>query len=159
MRRKPWPAVPVLVLGTMLAVPVLAAQLQAEAVHLTDLARVADTVVLTRCDTGASAWTGDPPIIVTRHQCRVARVFRGQPAEAVTVQVLGGRVGDVSMAASAGGALTADADMVLLLQRSEFGPYYVITGGASGALVVSGGPAHPAVAGMTLDEFARLVRP
>ncbi len=159
MHHKPWLVVAVVLLGTALAAPALAGQLRADAVRLAELAQAADAVVLTRCAAGTSAWTGDPPIIVTRHQCRVTRVFRGQPAETVSVQVLGGRLGDQSMAASAGGAVTVDADMVLLLRRSEFGPYYIITGGASGALVVSGGPAHPAVAGMPLDEFARRVSP
>ncbi len=139
--------------------PVWAGQLRPDAVRLKNLLDAADTVVLTRCDAGTSTWSGSPPIIITEHRCHVSQVFKGESADAISVHVLGGQVGDVGMAASAGGGVSADIDMVLLLQRSQFGAYYVIAGGASGAMRVSGGPQHPTVAGMTLDDFARLAKP
>jgi hypothetical protein len=121
------------------------------------LARTADAVVLTSCDDGVSQWTGDPAIIVTRHQCRVEQAFKGRPGDSVTVQVLGGRVGDVTMDASAGSSVPAGVDAVLLLRRSHFGNYYVIAGGAAGVLPVTGARERRTVSGMSLDAFSRLV--
>jgi hypothetical protein len=121
------------------------------------LVRSADAVALSRCDRGTSSWSGDPPIIVTRQQCRIARAFKGQPAEQISVQTLGGQVGDVSMSASVGAAIAPDTDAVLLLRRSEFGAYYVVNGGAAGALPVAGGYATPTIDGRSFDDFARWV--
>ncbi len=154
-----WPFAAVLLLGAAHIAPVWAGQMRPDAARLSELLNVADTVVLTRCDPGTSTWTGDPPIIVTEHRCHVSRVFKGQPADSISIHVLGGQVGDVGMAASAGGDVSAAAEMVLLLQHSRFGAYYVITGGASGAIRVSGSPENPTAAGMPLDDFARLVKP
>jgi len=130
---------------------------QQHVADLSALVRSADAVVLSRCDTPTSSWTGDPPIIVTRHACRIEQTFKGDAGAAVTVQTLGGRVGDVTMSASAGATLTAGTDFVLLLQRSTFGDYYVVAGGADGALPVSGAYAQRVVSGMSLDNFARWV--
>lgn len=154
-----WPFALVLLLGAAHVVAAWAGQVRPDTVRLKDLLNVADAVVLTRCDPGTSAWTGDPPIIVTEHRCHVSRVFKGDPADSISIHVLGGQVGDVGMAASAGGGVSTDADMVLLLQRSQFGPYYVIAGGARGVMRVSGSPERPTVAGLTLDDFARLAKP
>jgi hypothetical protein len=125
---------------------------------LASLVRNAEAVVLARCDPSASEWDGDPPIIVTRHHCRIEQAFKGDPGTTVTVQTLGGRVGDVTMTASAGATLAGDAAFVLLLQRSAFGDYFVVAGGADGALRVSGAYAQRAVAGMPLETFGRWVR-
>jgi hypothetical protein len=123
------------------------------------LAQTADAIVLTSCDDGASRWTGDPPIIVTRHQCRVERAFKGQPGDTISVQVLGGRVGDVTMNASTGLSVGPGVDAVLLLRRSEFGPYYVIAGGSAGVLPVTGARERRSVQGMSLEAFGHWVTP
>ena len=122
------------------------------------LARAADAVVLGRCEVGTSAWEGTPSIIITRHQCSVERTFKGAPENQITVAVLGGRVGDVSMGASAGARITPATDSVMLLQRSAFGPYYVVTGGTAGLLPVVTVGSERTVRGMSLDAFAHAVQ-
>jgi hypothetical protein len=149
-----------LVILVMLAAlpPVSAAgPIQRQTVGVSRLARTADAIVLTSCDSDGAAWSGDPPIIVTRYRCRVERAFKGQAADPVMVQVLGGRMGKVSMDASAGAKLTPGTSMVLMLRRSQFGPYYVVAGGTSGALPVTGPLGKRRVRGMALDDFARWV--
>ncbi|HUI27681.1 MAG TPA: hypothetical protein VL403_16480 [Candidatus Kryptonia bacterium] len=120
------------------------------------LARSADTIVLCACDAGVSSWNDTPRIIVTRHQCRVEQAFKGQPADMITVQVLGGRVGDVAMGSSATVSLAPGGDVVLMLRHSQFGPYHVVAGGADGVLPVSPAPQRT-VRGMSLPDFARWV--
>ena len=120
------------------------------------LVRDADAVVLCACDAGVSSWNDSPHIIVTRHSCRVEQAFKGQPADTVTVQVLGGRVGDVTMGSSASVSLASGADVVLMLRRSQFGAYQVIAGGSDGVLPVSKTPQRT-VRGMSLPDFARWV--
>ena len=144
--------------GTLLVLLVHPARgQQARLAAVADLARAADAIVLTTCDAGESRWTGEPPIIVTAHQCRVERAFKGQPEQVVTVQVLGGTVGTAGMASSASVSLAAGADTVLLLRRSQFGNYYVISGGAGGALPVVRRAQQRTVRGMSLDDFGRWV--
>jgi hypothetical protein len=121
------------------------------------VARSAEMIVLGNCEVGTSLWTGDPPIIVTQHQCHVERTFKGGPAETVTVQVLGGRVGDVTMDSSASVRLTPGADVVLLLRHSQFGPYAVVAGGARGVLPVVRTAQQRSVHGMSLADFGSWV--
>ncbi|MBI1815218.1 MAG: hypothetical protein HYR72_09595 [Deltaproteobacteria bacterium] len=153
LRFRPW----VLVVLVLILGAVARAEQFSDRAALQALVRSADAVALSRCDRGVSSWSGDPPIIVTRQQCRVVRAFKGQPAEQISVQTLGGQVGDVSMSASAGAAIAPDTDAVLLLRRSEFGAYYVVNGGAAGALSVAGGYTAPTVDGRSFDDFARWV--
>jgi len=145
--------------STGLTLALLAMSTMATAQHrpspLRPLLRAADAVVLAHCDAGVSAWEGSPPIIVTRHQCAVERLFRGAAASSVTVAVLGGQVGGVGMQASAGATMTA-ADSVLLLRHSAFDDYFVIAGGTAGQLPVTTVAGERRVRGMSLDAFARL---
>jgi hypothetical protein len=117
-----------------------------------------DSLVLASCDSGISQWSGDPPVIVTRHRCLVERTFLGATQTSITLQVLGGQIGEVSMGASAGAVLPPSADVVLRVRASEFGSYYVLVGGQFGALPVSGVGSQRKVGGVSLDEFERGVR-
>ncbi|HVN84107.1 MAG TPA: hypothetical protein VMW17_04590 [Candidatus Binatia bacterium] len=130
---------------------------QARPAAVADLARSADTIVLTACDAGASRWLDEPHIIVTAHSCHVERAFKGQTDQVVTVQVLGGTVGTTGMISSGSVSLTAGADLVLMLQRSRFGDYYVVAGGAGGVLPVARRVGQRTVRGMSLDDFSHWV--
>lgn len=121
------------------------------------LVRSADAIVLAACEGGTSSWIDEPHIIVTRYDCRVEQSFKGQTDATLTVQVLGGTVGDVTMDSSASVSVAPDADLVLLLRRSQFGSHYVINGGASGVLPVSSDPQRK-IHGMPLADFAHWVR-
>lgn len=129
---------------------------QSTAASTAALARSADTIVLGSCDAGVSSWSDDSRVIVTRHLCHVEQAFKGQPSDTLTVQVLGGRVGDIEMGSSASISLSPGADVVLLLRRSQFGSYHVVAGGADGVLSVSAAPQRT-VRGMSLSDFAHWV--
>lgn len=127
----------------------------AQPVEWTRLARAADVVVLGECVAETAAW--DDGIIATTVQFRPHRFYKGNLAPILTVKTLGGRVGDDAMAASHGAALAAGEQVLLFLQRSEFGPYYVVLGGDAGKLTVKGLPGEAGRA-PTMGTRAELIR-
>ncbi|MBI4516078.1 MAG: hypothetical protein HY699_09725 [Deltaproteobacteria bacterium] len=123
---------------------------------LQQLVRAADTVVLAHCDSGESKWADAPPIIVTRRQCQVERAFKGSTGATLTLQTLGGRVGDVVMGSSAlTASVPANVAVVLLLRRSQFGSHYVLAGGAGAAVALAYSAGQYTIHGMALEDFAR----
>jgi hypothetical protein len=152
-----------------LAFPIAAALLIAGAAgaaglpmnRLATLAREADAILLGTCETSTATWDEQHRFIVTRSTVRSRRHFKGPAAETITVQTLGGTVGDVGMTASHAAALTRGERSILFLRRSQYGPYYVIWGGDDGKLPVressdgtmTVGTAEP----MDLDGFAAWV--
>jgi hypothetical protein len=100
------------------------------------LVDAADVIVLGECAAEASGWDETAGFITTTIQFRAQRFYKGAITPTLTIKTLGGSVGDESMAASHGASLAAGEQVLLFLQRSEFGPYYVVAGGETGKLVV-----------------------
>jgi hypothetical protein len=108
----------------------------AEANRLAALARASDAVVQAICVRTESAWDPTGRIIITRAELRTDRVFVGQAAaQPLTVQTLGGQVGDIRMGASHGATVTTGESAVFFLQRRD-DHTYVVAGGSDGKLPV-----------------------
>ncbi len=100
------------------------------------LAREADTVALGTCESAQTSWDEEHRFIVTTVQFRPSQTFKGAAAKTLTVKLLGGEVGNEGMNASHSATLAAGEETLLFLRRSQFGPYYVVWGGADGKLAV-----------------------
>jgi len=100
------------------------------------LARQAEIVALATCTTAESRWDAVDPIIVTRVELQVDRLFKGEAGSTLLVNTLGGRVGQQGMGASDAVSFTAGERAVVFLRSSTYGPYYVIVGGTAGKLGV-----------------------
>lgn len=129
-------------LWSIMVAPVAGAEAEL-APHWQRLARQADVIVLGECAAERSDWEETGGVITTTIEFRPHRFYKGDLARRLTIKTLGGRVGDESMAASHGAALAAGEQVLLFLERSEFGSYYVVVGGDSGKLVIDGVPANP----------------
>ena len=129
--------------------------------RLATLVNEADAIVLGTCESAVSTWDEHHHFIVTRSTVRTRRQFKGMTDETVTVQTLGGTIGDEGMVASHGASLRQGEPAVLFLKRSQYGPYFVIWGGEDGKLQVEESPSGAAVIGagtpMDLDSFAAWV--
>jgi hypothetical protein len=123
-----------------------------------ELAAQSDIIAVGECADESSGWE-DQGLITTTVRFRLHRVFKGSVSRALTVKVLGGRVGDESMSASHGATLAAGEQVVLFLKHSEFGDYYVVAGGEQGKVVVDEVPAEwlGAPAAGTASELTRLL--
>ena len=130
----------------------------AQSLNWRDLARRADLIAFGHCEAAESSWDEEHRFIVTIIRFQPQRIFKGSGAGAVTVKLLGGNIGAEGMIASHSAAMATGEDSVLFLQRSRFGNYFVVTGGAEGKLSVrtdkiSG---RPRIRGtLSLDDFSQ----
>ncbi len=126
----------------------------------TPLVQRSDIVAFGTCQTAESTWDDQHRFIITTVTFRPSRSFKGDAPTNLTIKLLGGQVGTEGMIASHSAGMNPGEDAVLFLQRSQFGTYYVITGGADGKLpvradAVSG---QPMIRGaVSLDDFGRWV--
>lgn len=150
----------------LLCLPLLAAETRAGATqparHLRGLAAQADIVALATCESAESRWDPDHRFIVTRSTVRLDRSFKGDPAHGtITVDTLGGRVGDVGMGASHAATLSAGETSVLFLRRARGGAAFIVWGGDRGKLPVhrrsDGRLAVGRPDGTDLDAFAAMI--
>jgi hypothetical protein len=151
-----------LLLGLFLTLGAAPARAQDRSLHrLATLVKEADAIVLGTCESAVSTWDERHRFIATRATVRTSRQFKGTIGDTVTVQTLGGQVGDVGMVASHGASLAAGEPAVLFLRRSQYGPYFVIWGGEDGKLPVRASPSGAVTIGagasMDLDGFAAWV--
>jgi len=127
---------------------------------LRQLARRADLIAFGHCQSAESSWDEHHRFIVTTIRFQPRRTFKGVAGDSLTVKVLGGQVGDQAMAASHSTAMRTGEEAVLFLQRSRFGDYFVITGGADGKLPVvrSTRSGRPLIRGaLSLYDFGNLL--
>jgi len=127
---------------------------------LRQLARRADLIAFGHCQSAQSGWDEQHRFIVTTIRFQPRRTFKGTAGDSVTVKVLGGQVGDQAMTASQSTAMRTGEEAVLFLQRSRFGDYFVIAGGADGKLPVvrSTRSGRPLIRGaLSLDDFGHLL--
>ena len=127
---------------------------------LRQLARRADLIAFGHCQSAQSGWDEQHRFIVTTIRFQPRRTFKGTAGDSVTVKVLGGQVGDQAMTASQSTAMRTGEEAVLFLQRSRFGDYFVIAGGADGKLPVvrSTRSGRPLIRGaLSLYDFGNLL--
>ncbi len=130
----------------------------AQSVNLRDLARRADLIAFGHCQAAESSWDEQHRFIVTTIRFQPQRIFKGSAAGAVTVKLLGGHVGKEGMIAAHSAAMATGEDSVLFLERSRFGNYFVVSGGAAGKLSVEtdNGSGRPRIRGaLALDDFGQ----
>jgi hypothetical protein len=122
------------------------------------LSAEADLIALGECVSEHAEWNADS-FIATTIELRIQRVFKGEVTPAVTVKTLGGTLDGETVTASHGATLAAGERVVLFLERSEFGSYYVIVGGEQGKVVVGAAalPSTEVPAAGTTEELARLL--
>ncbi len=145
------------VLALLLALSAATAA-NAQSLNLRDLARRADLIAFGHCQAAESSWDEQHRFIVTTIRFQPQRIFKGSAADAVTVKLLGGHVGTEGMIASPSAAMATGEDSVLFLERSRFGNYFVVTGGAEGKLSVQtdNGSGRTRIGGaLTLDDFGQ----
>jgi hypothetical protein len=138
----------------------IAAGGEAPASSLRQLARHAELIAFGRCQSAESSWDEQHRFIVTTIRFQPRRTFKGVAGDSLTVKVLGGQVGDQGMAASHSATMGTGEEAVLFLQRSRFGDYFVVAGGADGKLPVarSTRSGRPLIRGaLSLDAFGNLL--
>src|SRR5437667_2832504 len=109
----------VLYLGLALALPARAWDLIPRT--LPELAGGAELVFMGRCEAASSHWNKDHTLILTSCRFRVSRVLRGAPQTTVTLEELGGMVGDTGMSVPDVPHYTAGEEVLLFVNRTEIG--------------------------------------
>src|SRR5215212_6695442 len=108
-----------LCLTLMLATPVHASQLIRRS--LQELASGSDLIFVGRCESVASHWNADHSLILTASRFRVARTIKGQPGETITLEELGGTVGDTTLHVSDIPRYTVGEELLLCVHRTPLG--------------------------------------
>jgi hypothetical protein len=123
-------------------------------VTIEQLARDADLVVVGNVAAVSAERRGE--LIYSLARIKVEQVVKGQPSTEITVESLGGRVGDQVLAVSGGVAYAAGERVVVFLKKAEKSGTYQTAGLRQGKLLVQG----DMVLGynQSLEVFLRRVR-
>lgn len=109
-----------LFIGALLLTPhVKASQLISRT--LPELAAGADLIFVGRCESISCHWNQDHSLILTANRFRIARVLKGRPGETVTVDELGGTVGDDRLEVADLPRFTMAEEVLLYVHRTELG--------------------------------------
>jgi len=118
-----------LALAALLATPLPARAHQDVAVSIEDLARGAGVVVEGRVESAASSWNATHTQIVTAVSVRVSQYVKGSGPETIRMQLLGGTVGEITMAVLGQAEFTPAEDVFLFLSPTwESGQFPVVQG-------------------------------
>jgi hypothetical protein len=102
-----------------LAVPAHGSQLIPRT--LAELASGSDLIFVGRCEAVYSHWNADHTLILTASRFRVARAIKGQLGATVTVEELGGTVGDTTLHVSDIPRYTVGEELLLCVHRTPLG--------------------------------------
>lgn len=96
---------------------------------LPEVAKGAQLIFTGRCEAVSCHWNADHSLILTANRFRVLRAIKGAPGPSVTLEELGGTVGEDTLRVSSGAPRYAVGEEVLLcVRRTELGRW--ITFGA-----------------------------
>jgi hypothetical protein len=121
-----------------------------------DLVRKADTIVLGTVTQQESAWDAQHIAIYTTVTLAVERMLIGRPAEVVTLQVAGGKVGSMGMRTS-NDAVFREGERVIVFLNTSAIPSTMV-GMQQGKFVVEDHMVIRAEEAWSLDEFIAVVR-
>jgi hypothetical protein len=123
---------------------------------MAELVRKADMIVLGTVLQQESAWDAQHIAIYTTVTLVVERTLLGLPAEVVTLQVAGGRVGNMGMRTS-NDAVFQEGERVIVFLNTSVSPSTIV-GMQQGKFVVKDSMVTRAEETWSLDEFIAAVR-
>jgi hypothetical protein len=106
-------------LALALAAPARASQLIPRT--LTELAAGSDLIFVGRCEAVSSHWNADHTLILTASRFRVSRIIKGQPGDSITLEELGGTVGDTTLHVSDVPRYAVGEELLLCVHRTPLG--------------------------------------
>jgi len=108
-----------LCLTLALAAPALASQLIRRS--LAELSAGSDCILVGRCEAVSAHWNADHTLILTANRFRVLRAIKGAPGDTLTLEELGGRVGDTTLSVSDIPRYTVGEEVLLCAHRTSLG--------------------------------------
>jgi hypothetical protein len=88
---------------------------------LPELAAGAELIFIGRCEAVSSHWNANHSLILTANRFRVLRVLKGSPGAMITLDELGGTVGNVATDAPGVPRYRAGEEVLLFVHRTELG--------------------------------------
>ena len=89
--------------------------------RLPDLAHGATLIFLGRCEAISCHWNPDHSLILTANRFRILRSFKGAPGPTVTLEELGGTVGDTHLEVSDAPRYAVGEEVLLFVRRTPLG--------------------------------------
>ena len=125
----------VVLLGALLfALPAAGSQLIPQG--LPDLAAGADLIFVGRCEAVAAHWNADHTLIYTANRFRIGRALKGAPGETITLEELGGTVGDQRLDVEQTPRFSVGEEVLLCARRTELGRWQTL-GATQGKFAVT----------------------
>jgi len=103
---------------------------------LAELAAGSDLIFVGRCEAVTPHWNADHTLIFTANRFRVARALKGDPGGAITLEELGGTVGDQRLEVPDIPQFTVGEEVLLCVHRTELGRWETF-GAAQGKFSVT----------------------
>lgn len=91
--------------------------------RLPDLAHEATLIFLGRCETISCHWNADHSLIFTANRFRVVRALKGTPGSKLTLEELGGTVGETHLDVSDAPHYAVGEEVLLFVRRTELAPW------------------------------------
>jgi hypothetical protein len=110
---------------------------------LPELAQESALLFIGRCEAVTCHWNDDHSLILTASRFRVTRVLKGAPGETVTLDELGGVVGDRAMDAADAPHYAVGEEVLLCVHRTELGRWVTFGGGQGRFEIVRDGHGRP----------------
>lgn len=96
---------------------------------LPELARGASLIFIGRCETISCHWNADHTLILTSNRFRVERVLKGAPGATITLDELGGVVGDQRLSVADMPRYRVGEEVLLCAHSTELGRWVTYGGG------------------------------
>lgn len=96
---------------------------------LPELERGAQIIFIGRCEAVSCHWNADHTLILTANRFRVQRVLKGAPGAEITLDELGGAVGDQGLMVEDVPHYTIGGEALLCIHRTELGRWVTFGGG------------------------------
>lgn len=96
---------------------------------LPELAQGAQLVFIGRCEAVSTHWNQDHDLIYTANRFRVLRTLKGEPGSTITLEELGGTVGDERLEVADVPRFSVGEEALLCVHRTELGRWSVFGAG------------------------------
>jgi hypothetical protein len=88
---------------------------------LDELGAGSDIIFIGRCESVNAHWNADRTLILTANRFRVVRTIKGSPVESITLEELGGTVGDTTLRVTDAPRFAVGDEVLLCVRRTPLG--------------------------------------
>jgi hypothetical protein len=88
---------------------------------LSELAAGAPLIFVGRCESVSCHWNDDRSLILTAYRFRVLRALKGDPGTTITLDEIGGRLGDLGLSVPSIPSYAVGEEVLLFVHRTELG--------------------------------------